>query len=449
MKKKYLILSACLLLFITPVNAASKASSQFKGYDKRDNTDSVDYKYHAKETYNKNNVKEGSLAGNLTESGVNIGVDKAIEAGEKYANTASQNYINNVRKYVSNNMPAQSNYKSFSDYQQAVRNLRQAEQKAIEKSEKTAANTGKVLKGAGKVYQGYNLIKDISHLNDESKHKHSSLKQLALTTRYMKVLYGGGAMFNKGLEGAANVSGIANDVVESDEFVDWANEQDNAFLDFADNIVDAINDKVYKDACDFLEWTGVNPPNSMPALRTAIKPNIYLYPEEETDISVIFDSPELLLTVIPDYNNGWYAKVSPNGKMIVDNLEYGYLFYESMTGDYMMQKDKGFIVPIKNREKFFTTIAEYYGFNKQETYDFVTFWISRLDSTKEYVMYPQLTNTIDVLMPVKINPNPQSIFRIWFLFYEKENDIELEKPERVVAERNGYTMVEWGGIVAE
>ena len=135
--------------------------------------------------------------------------------------------------------------------------------------------------------------------------------------------------------------------------------------------------------------------------------------------------------------------------MIVDNKEYGYLFYESMTSDYNMQKEKGFIVPIKDREKFFTKISEYYGFNEQETYDFVTFWTSRLDSTKEYVMYPQLTNTIDVLMPVKINPNPESIFRIWFLFCEKETDLELEKPERVIAERNGYTMVEWGGIVAE
>ena len=450
MKKKYLVLIFSFLLFVSPVNAASKASSQFKGHDKRDNVDSVDYKYHAKETYeNGNNVKSGSLAGNLTESGINMGVDKAIEAGEKYAQNASQKYINNVRKYVSDNMPAQSSYKNFKDYQQSVRNLRQAEQKAIERSEKTAANTGKVLKGAGKIYQGVNLAKDIAHLNDESKHRHSSLKQLALTTRYMKVMYGGGAMVNKGLEGAANVSGIANDVVESDEFVDWANQQDNAFLDTLDNITDAINDKAYKDACDILEWIGVNPPNSLPALRTAIKPNIYLYPETEEDISVIFDDPELLLTVIPDYNNGWYAHVLPNGTMYVDNEKYTYLFYESMTSDFMMQKEEGFVVPVKNRKEFFTKIAEYYGFNEMETNDFVTFWCSRLDSNKSYYMYPQLTDKIDILMGVQVNPKPQSIFRIWFLYEEKEDEKELKTPERVVAERNGYTMVEWGGIVAE
>ncbi len=130
--------------------------------------------------------------------------------------------------------------------------------------------------------------------------------------------------------------------------------------------------------------------------------------------------------------------------MIVDNKKYGYLFYESMTSDYNMQKDEGFIVPIKDREKFFNYIASYYGFNKQETIDFVTFWCSRLESDKEYIMYPQLTKTIDILMPVRITPNPESIFRIWFLFNEKTDEIEIEKPKQVLAPRKGYTMVEWG-----
>ena len=451
MRRKYLysiIFIISFFIFLSPTYAASRASSQFKNYDKRSDSDNaVDYKYHAKKTYEK--ATGNSLAGNLTASGINMGVDKAIEYGQKYANNASQKYIDNVRKYVSNNMPAQNSYRNFNDYRQAVRNLRQAENSAITRSQKMAANTGKVLNGAGKAYAGYNLYNDIQHLNDESKHRHSSLKQLALTTRYMKVLYGGGAMVNKGLEGAANVSGIANDIVESDEFVNWANEQDNEFLDFLDDITDKINDKAYKDACQILEWLGINPPNSLPTLRTAIKPNIYLYPEKESNISVKFDSPELLLTVIPDYNNEWYAKVSPNGEMIVDNKKYGYLFYESMTSDYNMQKDEGFIVPIKDREKFFNYIASYYGFNKQETIDFVTFWCSRLESDKEYIMYPQLTKTIDILMPVRITPNPESIFRIWFLFVEKTDEIKIEKPKQVLAPRKGYTMVEWGGIVAE
>lgn len=119
MRKKYLYILLVVLSFVlltNPVYAQSKASSQFKSYDKRDDTDSVDYKYHAQKAA-ENNVKEGSLGGNLTTSGINMGIDKAIEAGQKYANKASQNYIKNVQKYVSDNMPAQSSYKNFKDYQ--------------------------------------------------------------------------------------------------------------------------------------------------------------------------------------------------------------------------------------------------------------------------------------------------------------------------------------------
>ena len=49
----------------------------------------------------------------------------------------------------------------------------------------------------------------------------------------------------------------------------------------------------------------------------------------------------------------------------------------------------------------------------------------------------------------EINPNPKNIFRIWFLFYEIDNEIEIAKPESIIPSRDGYTMIEWGGIVAE
>ena len=444
--KKYckLLIIVLLSFFIVLPNtyAASKASSQFKSNDKRDSSrdesGTTDYKDHSNSLYNR-----------LTQSSLNDLAGRGIESAEKSIQNSAQKQINNIRKYVSDNMPAQSSYRNFRDYQQSVRNMRSAEGAAIRNVEKQASNYTKTLNAGGKILGGINVANDAMHLNDESKHKHSSLRQLALTTRYMKVLYGGGALYNKGLEPAAQISGLANDVVESDEFVDWANEQDNAILDTLDNITDAVNDKAYRDACQLLEWLGINPPNSLPALRTAIKPNIYLYPEETTNISVVFDSPELLLTVIPDYNTGWYATVDPNSNMIVDGKEYGYLFYESMTGDYNMQKEYGFKVPVQGRKAFFEYIANYYGFNKQETEDFVTFWCSRLDPKKEYAMYPQLTESIDTYMAVKITPQPESIFRIWFLFYEYDNSQTMGTPKQVIAERKGYTMVEWGGIVAE
>ena len=448
--KYYLVVLLCLFTFMTPVYAQTKASGNFKSYDKRDATGegSADYKYHAKETYEK--AEGNSFFSNAGKTTFDLGLDKAGDYAKKQLQNYSNKYADGVRKYVSDHMPAQNSYKNFKDYRQAVQNLKQQGEKAIANNKNLTNLGGKAIDGLGRTYSGIAVIKDATELNKESKHKHSSMRQLALTTRYMKVLYGGGAVFYKPLQGAATASSYVNDAVESDEFVNWCNEQDNPFLDWMDDITDKINDKAYKDACDLLEWLGINPPNSLPTLRTAIKPNIYLYPETKSNISVKFDAPELLLTVIPDYKGEWYATVTPDGEMTVNGGKYGYLFYESITGDYTMQHDEGFVVPVKGRKQFFTKIANYYGFNKKETNDFVTFWCSRLDSKVEYVMYPQLTEKIDELMAVRITPNPDNIFRVWFLFYENTNNIKnIKQPKQVLANRDGYEMVEWGGIVAE
>lgn len=439
MKKKLLLIPLLVVFtfaFTTNLNAA--ASSQFKSYDKRDNATSTDYKTHT----------TSALENMIKNTGAGAAVDATINYAEKYAGKATQQHINNIRKYVSNNMPAQSSFKNFKDYQNVVRNMRQMEQNAVKNAEKFGGNLGKTIKAGGTAVNVYNLYNDIKDLNKESKHKHSSIKQLELTLRYMKVGYNGGAMYNKGLQPAATVTSLASDAVSSDEFVNWANEQDNEFLDFLDDITDKINDKAYRDACQLLEWLGINPPNSLPALRTAIKPNIYLYPEKDENISVIFDSPELLLTVIPDYNNGWYTYTKTDGTLIVDGEEYTYLFYESATSDKLMQKEEAFITPIENRYEFFEEVAKFYSFNETETKDFAEFWDSRLDKDKEYIMYPQLTKEVDAFMPVKINPTPDNYFRVWFLFYTYNGE-EYSEVTKVEVDRSGYEMIEWGGIVAE
>ena len=95
-------------------------------------------------------------------------------------------------------------------------------------------------------------------------------------------------------------------------------------------------------------------------------------------------------------------------------------------------------------------IAAQYAFNAQETEDFVTFWCSRLESDTAYLMYPQHTETIDALMPVDISPAPESIYRVWFLFETVSGEAVLPaEPKPTPIERSGFTVTEWGGIVAE
>ena len=201
---------------------------------------------------------------------------------------------------------------------------------------------------------------------------------------------------------------------------------------------------------DTKKKTGPGDARTLPVVETAIKPNIYLYPTIEEEVEVRFKTPELLETVIPEYDNLWKATAQPDGNLIVNGEKYGFLFYESDTSILYMQQDSGWIIKPETKEQQLNEIAKLYKFNEQETEDFVTFWCSRLENDISYFMYPQHIETIDILMPIDISPVPDSIFRVWFLFKPVSNSANIPtKPEIIPIERKGFTVTEWGGIVTK
>ncbi len=175
------------------------------------------------------------------------------------------------------------------------------------------------------------------------------------------------------------------------------------------------------------------------------KPNIYLYPEKEENVSVTFAYPELLTVTDPPYESGWNAQAKPDGTLESGGSEYGYLFYESTTFPGFYQKNEGFVIPGGSRRETFTSILKAYGLNDTEIDDFCDFWCEKLEKGKDYAMYPQLTEKLDETMPVTITPTPDSVFRVWFLFSEGETPKTASKPEAF--EREGFAVVEWGGMV--
>ena len=174
-----------------------------------------------------------------------------------------------------------------------------------------------------------------------------------------------------------------------------------------------------------------------------LKPNIYLYPEQTKRIEVAFSNPEKLTRSIPDYLSGWSVTAEPNGLL---DKKYQFLFYEANVEELYFQKSAAWKLPVKDRTKAFTGILDMYGFNANEKQDFIEFWNQKLDCTQQYLMYPQETAIIDRAMPVKITPQPKSIYRIWFYFIPCKND-PLTTPEKIQKiKRDGFTVVEWGGM---
>ena len=77
------------------------------------------------------------------------------------------------------------------------------------------------------------------------------------------------------------------------------------------------------------------------------KPVIYLYPEEETAVSVQLDYDGALTTTYPAYEGGWRVTALPDGTLYDEQgREYSYLFWEGIP-DTEYDFSQGFCVPGK------------------------------------------------------------------------------------------------------
>lgn len=191
---------------------------------------------------------------------------------------------------------------------------------------------------------------------------------------------------------------------------------------------------------------GIPEPRSMHI--DVLKPNIYLYPESGQQVNVRFVKPENVTVSIPQYvaPEGWTVYAEPSGLL---DYTYDFLFYEASVEKYHFQKEAGWFVPARDRLKVFRAFLGQYGFNEKETKDFVEFWDSKLEKNKNYRVYPQETAIIDKAMPMTVNPAPDSIARIWFYFEESYHPAMTAPIEVEKIKRNGFTVVEWGGMVED
>lgn len=176
------------------------------------------------------------------------------------------------------------------------------------------------------------------------------------------------------------------------------------------------------------------------------KPNIYIYPEEEADVSIRLSFPlgGGLVTSIPDYGAGWDVRVDTAG--LIDN-KYSYLFYESSQPDVWQQND-GWLIPSSKLEPFFRQNMAEYGFCRREIDDFVEYWVPRLKDYPLYLICPQTKRIIDEVIQLDISPQPDNILRLFYVIKGQNHLHErLREPAIEHFKRDGYYVTEWGVIL--
>jgi hypothetical protein len=181
---------------------------------------------------------------------------------------------------------------------------------------------------------------------------------------------------------------------------------------------------------------------------TVEKPNLYLYPEAETEVTVRLGFPAGGGITIsePTYADGWTVSVAPDGEI---EGGYGHLFYEAQVPPDW-QFDRGWVVQQRQLEEFFNENLAAGGFNERETADFIEYWVPRLDDKAFYVIYPQYARDIEPLITLTIEPEPAEILRLYYVISGVDLvDRYVPEPEIPSFHRSGFTVCEWGVVLVD
>lgn len=193
-----------------------------------------------------------------------------------------------------------------------------------------------------------------------------------------------------------------------------------------------------------VDFTSVEASDWQPDPNAAYKPVIYLYPEEETKVSVNLNLNGRLTCTYPTYKDGWTITAAPDGTLTDANGQtYNYLYWE---GETYAQYDlsKGFCVKGEDTAAFLEDALEQLGLTRREANEFIVYWLPLMEQNPYNIISFQ-TDIYTDNSNLMVDPAPDTLIRVFMAWQSADEYVELEKQELTAPERTGFTVVEWGG----
>ena len=163
------------------------------------------------------------------------------------------------------------------------------------------------------------------------------------------------------------------------------------------------------------------------------KPVIYLYPEQETTVSVSLDYAGTLTATYPAYENGWTVTAEPDGTLYDESgNEYSYLF------------SKGFCVAGADTADFLREKLAEIGLTPREYNEFIVYWLPKMQDNPYNLISFQSEAYTDVAK-LDIDPTPDSVLRVFMAWKPLGRPQTIEPQTFTPFARDGFTVVEWGG----
>ena len=209
----------------------------------------------------------------------------------------------------------------------------------------------------------------------------------------------------------------------------------------------ATYDNIYYDqeGCRMeADFTDVKVSNFEPDAMVCYKPVIYLYPEKTTDVDVKLSLNGEFVCTYPKYENGWRVTASPDGTLTDKNGQvYNYLYWEGdIHADYSFEK--GFCVKGEDTSKFLENALSELGLSRKEANEFIVYWLPLMEKNPYNIISFQREAYTDAAR-LEINPNPDTLIRVFMTFKATDKYVEIEKQELNAPKRQGFAVVEWGG----
>ena len=174
------------------------------------------------------------------------------------------------------------------------------------------------------------------------------------------------------------------------------------------------------------------------------KPVIYLYPEQETTVSVSLDYAGTLTATYPAYENGWTVTAEPDGTLYDENGdEYSYLLWEGENNtDYDFSK--GFCVAGADTADFLREKLAEIGLTPREYNEFIVYWLPKMQDNPYNLISFQSEAYTDAAK-LDIDPTPDSVLRVFMAWKPLSKPQTIEPQTFTPFARDGFTVVEWGG----
>lgn len=182
----------------------------------------------------------------------------------------------------------------------------------------------------------------------------------------------------------------------------------------------------------------------------AYKPVIYLYPTVPTECSAKVTLDGRLTCTYPAHGTeGWQNFTAhPDGTLTFpDGKSYYCLYWEGeldLTPDF----SDGFCVKGEDTAAFLEKTLAELGLNEREANEFIIYWLPRLQESP-YNLFSFQTDIFSSLAQLSITPAPDSLLRVYMTAKPSDTYVELAPQTFAPFERNGFTVVEWGGTVLE